>query len=150
MLCFVRFPAIQTDLISIKNRSTTVKTRYRAGGQQILRVDHEITEDISNRDSKTFLKIVKRAMDNADLLIISDYKKGALPDALIRQILACAKKSQKTIVVDPKRRDISSYAGADILTPNLKELQEITSSAGGARSPTRMDISAVEKASRGR
>lgn len=122
-----RFPAIQSDLISIDNRPTTVKTRYRAGGQQILRVDYETTKDIDNKDSKTLLEVVKKAIDNADLLVISDYKKGTLPDALIRQIIACAKKSQKTIVVDPKRNDISAYSGADILTPNLKELREITS-----------------------
>ena len=43
------YRAIQFDPVRIKDRPTSVKTRYRAGGQQILRVDDEIAIDIDDK-----------------------------------------------------------------------------------------------------
>ena len=72
-------PAIQFDPVRIKGRATSLKTRYMASGQQILRVDDEITIDIDDRNAKNALTQATAALDNADLMVISDYGKGALP-----------------------------------------------------------------------
>jgi D-beta-D-heptose 7-phosphate kinase/D-beta-D-heptose 1-phosphate adenosyltransferase len=41
-----KLPTIRFDLVTITDRSTSLKTRFRAGSQQILRVDDEVTSDI--------------------------------------------------------------------------------------------------------
>ena len=120
------YPAIKFDLVSTSDRPTSLKTRYRAGGQQILRVDDEITRDIGDKDAKNVLKLATAALDDAELLVISDYGKGALPIPLLRQIITNAKSKEKLIIVDPKRKDVSAYANVDLLTPNLTELKAIT------------------------
>ncbi len=120
------YPAIQFDPVRIKNRPTSLKTRYRASGQQILRVDDEITIDINDKDAKNVLTLAKAAVDDADLMVISDYGKGALPLPLLGQIIAEAKERGKHIIADPKREDVSAYANVDLLTPNLKELRTMT------------------------
>ena len=120
------YPAIQFDPARIKDRPTTLKTRYRAGGQQILRVDDEITIDIDDTDAKNVLTLATAALDDADLMIISDYGKGALPLLLLSQIIATAKAKGKRIIADPKRKDVSAYANVDFLTPNFEELRTIT------------------------
>ena len=120
------YPAIQFDPVRIKDRPTSVKTRYRAGGQQILRVDDEITIDINDRDAKSTLTQATAALNDADMVLISDYGKGALPRPLLSQIIAMAKTKGKHIIADPKRNDVSAYKNVDLLTPNLKELRAIT------------------------
>ncbi len=119
-------PAIQFDPVVVKGRPTCLKTRYRANGQQILRVDDETTNDIGTKESKRLLMKVTTVLNNIDLVVISDYAKGALPLQLLRQIIAAAAAKDKYIVADPKRNDVSFYAGANLLTPNLAELQAIT------------------------
>ncbi len=120
------YPAIHFDPVTVGGRLTSLKTRYRAGGQQILRVDDEITSDIDEKDAKIFMSKTKSALEDADLVVISDYAKGALPPPLVEQIIAAAKVKKKYIITDPKRDNISAYAGVDLLTPNLTELKAIT------------------------
>ncbi len=122
------YPAIQFDPVRIRGRLTSLKTRYRASGQQILRVDDEVTNDIDEKESERFLARVKAALNDVDLVVISDYAKGALPLQLLGQVIAAVKATDKYIIADPKRSDVSAYAGVNLLTPNLAELQAITNS----------------------
>ena len=120
------YPAIEFDPVRIKDRPTSLKTRYRAGGQQILRVDDEITIDIDDKNANLTLTSATAALEDADLMVISDYGKGTLPLPLLSQIIATAKVKRKHIIADPKRKDVSAYANVDLLTPNLTELKAIT------------------------
>ena len=120
------YPAIHFNPIRINNRPTSLKTRFRSGSQQILRVDDEITSDIGDQDIKTFMELAALALDDSDLVVISDYAKGALPITLLSHIITIAKAKQKIIIVDPKRNDVSAYNGVDLITPNLAELRAIT------------------------
>ncbi len=58
-----------------------------------------------------------------DIVVLSDYAKGVLSDAVIHEAISLARKCGKTVVVDPKAKDFKKYAGATILTPNRLELQ---------------------------
>ena len=120
------YPSIRFDPVKITGRPTSLKTRFRAGSQQILRVDDEVTSDIDTASAGRFLTAAVAAMDAADLVVVSDYAKGALPVSLLRQIITAAKTKGKRIIADPKRADVSAYAGVDLLTPNLTELQTTT------------------------
>jgi D-beta-D-heptose 7-phosphate kinase / D-beta-D-heptose 1-phosphate adenosyltransferase len=121
-----KLPTIRFDLVTIKGRPTSLKTRFRAGSQQILRVDDEVTSDIDAAAAEQFSKYALPAIQDADLVVVSDYAKGTLPLLLLEKIIAHAKAKGKMIIVDPKRANISVYSGVDLLTPNLAELQNTT------------------------
>jgi D-beta-D-heptose 7-phosphate kinase / D-beta-D-heptose 1-phosphate adenosyltransferase len=61
-------------------------------------------------------------LPQAQGLVLSDYAKGALTDRVLRETIARARKHGLAVFVDPKRRDFSAYAGANLITPNRSEL----------------------------
>ena len=124
-------PAVEPHLLIDTSRPTTVKTRYIAGQQQILRVDHESRHALARDLQESILQRAQAALLDHDLLVLSDYAKGVLTAGappLSRRLIDLAKKSGKPVIIDPKGEDYSIYAGADLLTPNRREL-EIASNA---------------------
>ena len=110
--------------IAVAGRPTSLKTRYRASGQQILRVDDEMTSAIDAGAQQTLCETASGVITSADMLVLSDYAKGCLPETVIRQLIDAARAAKKLIVADPKVTDLSVYADVDILTPNLQELSK--------------------------
>ena len=118
------FPNITFIPVPIAGRPTTLKTRFRSSGQQILRVDDEMTGAIDAGAQQTLSETANRVIANSDVLVLSDYAKGCLTKTLIRQLIEIAKRAKKLIVADPKFPDLAVYADVDILTPNLQELSK--------------------------
>jgi D-beta-D-heptose 7-phosphate kinase/D-beta-D-heptose 1-phosphate adenosyltransferase len=116
------FPTITFLPIPINGRPTSLKTRYRATGQQILRVDDEVTSAIDHGAQQTLCETVNSVIASANMLVLSDYGKGCLPERVVRQLIGMARAAKKLIAADPKAADLSVYADVDILTPNLQEL----------------------------
>ncbi|MEE2996104.1 MAG: D-glycero-beta-D-manno-heptose-7-phosphate kinase [Pseudomonadota bacterium] len=106
------------------SRPTTSKIRYLAGGQQLLRADREISMPVSDAIADALASKVEIALQGAALLIVSDYGKGTVTDHLAARVIDIAKKADKPVIVDPKSRDFGRYAGATLITPNLKEMAE--------------------------
>lgn len=110
-------------LIADSCRSTTVKTRFIAHNQQLLRVDREKRsvpdEGIRNR----LAKAAYEAAASAEAVILEDYGKGVLCREVIEAVIAGARVRGAPVVVDPNGRDYRRYAGATILTPNLRETE---------------------------
>jgi D-beta-D-heptose 7-phosphate kinase/D-beta-D-heptose 1-phosphate adenosyltransferase len=63
------------------------------------------------------------AAPDADIVILSDYGKGALSDTVTARAIAAATAAGKRVLVDPKSRTFAKYRGATVLTPNKHELQ---------------------------
>ena len=122
--------AIDFHQVIDRNRPTTTKTRFRADGQQVLRFDEETTDAVDAATGKQLLDTFVAALDEADLVILSDYAKGAVPPSLIAEVISHARNAGKTVVVDPKLADFGAYAGASLLTPNLAELRRTGIVAG--------------------
>ena len=122
--------AIDFHQVIDRNRPTTTKTRFRADGQQVLRFDEETTNAVDAVTGKQLLDTFVAALDEADLVILSDYAKGAVPPSLIAEVISHARNAGKTVVVDPKLADFGAYAGASLLTPNLAELRRTGIVAG--------------------
>ena len=118
------FPTITFLPVAVAGRPTSLKTRYRASGQQILRVDDEMTSAIDAGAQQTLCETASGVITSADMLVLSDYAKGCLPETVIRQLIDAARAAKKLIVADPKVTDLSVYADVDILTPNLQELSK--------------------------
>ena len=109
-------------LVSERGRLSTKKTRYVAGGQQILRSDSETKTPISAVTAQKILDLVLPEIASHQAVILSDYGKGVLTPSLCRAIIDEARAQSVPVFVDPKARDVSLYAGATVLSPNLKEL----------------------------
>ncbi|MDB4852994.1 PfkB family carbohydrate kinase [Alphaproteobacteria bacterium] len=121
------FPRITFIPVTVAGRPTSLKTRYRASGQQMLRVDDEVSIPISDSAQAELSDRANAVIDTADMLILSDYAKGCLPLTLIRSLIDAARAAKKLTVADPKLADLSVYRDVDVLTPNL---QELASAAG--------------------
>ncbi len=107
-------------------RTTTMKTRYIAQGQHLIRADREETVALPARLAERLVRIALDAMAATTVTILSDYRKGVLSPEVAGQLIAGAKKLGRQVIVDPKGRDYALYAGADVITPNRRELAEAT------------------------
>ena len=108
------------------DRPTTVKTRVISNGQQLVRVDEEVTEDISPSLEHELIARCKRLLESKkpDVVIFEDYDKGVLTDRVIKTLIAAANAQGIKTTVDPKFAHFSSYHGVTLFKPNLKELGE--------------------------
>lgn len=118
-----RVPSIAPRLVGDASRPTTLKTRHVADRQQILRADVESRAPLSSETAALVLGEYRAAIAAADVVILSDYGKGALSDPVLQEAIAMARAANKRILVDPKSRSFQRYAGATVLTPNRHELQ---------------------------
>ena len=66
----IYFQGIQGD------RRTTVKTRIIGQAQQIVRIDKEDASELDSEEEQLLLERIREYMEEADCVIVSDYKKG--------------------------------------------------------------------------
>jgi len=99
---------------------TTVKLRVLSK-QQLLRIDFETAPTSEVLASK--LADFKAALPACNVVILSDYGKGGL--AHISRMIGLARAAGKRVLVDPKGDDWSRYKGAQVVTPNRKELADV-------------------------
>jgi len=110
-----------SNLIIQEERKTSKKSRIIAVSQQILRYDRESKDEISQSSVEMIMNSLKSNISSFDMVILSDYGKGVLTDALCQKIITLAKQNDVKVLVDPKGSDFSKYRGAYLLTPNKKE-----------------------------
>lgn len=114
------------------NRPTTVKERYigRAQArhsQQMLRVDYEVRDPISESLEKELIELLKRQLQSADIVLVSDYDKGVCTPGLLTALVAAAKIQGVKVLGDPIRgHDYRRYHGFSALTPNRLEAEMAT------------------------
>jgi len=113
-------------IIKSRERITTNKMRIISRNQQMLRLDTELTDNISEDDEemlfKNFTSFVKRYQPA--LVIFEDYNKGVLTENLIQKLIAFCKENNIVTTVDPKRKNFFTYKSVDIVKPNLKEVKD--------------------------
>jgi D-beta-D-heptose 7-phosphate kinase/D-beta-D-heptose 1-phosphate adenosyltransferase len=105
----------------LNTHPTVTKLRVMSRHQQLIRLDFEDSFDEVN--SETLLHHYHAELEQAQLVILSDYGKGTLSD--VGNFIALAKKMGKPVLVDPKGRDFTKYKGATIITPNLSEFEAV-------------------------
>ncbi len=112
---------VQSQLQADSKVPTTVKLRVIARQQQLIRLDFEETPSQNSLDEK--LKRFESLLPQVDVVILSDYGKGALEQ--VSAMIALAKANKKLVLVDPKGDAYSKYKGATVLTPNRSELRQV-------------------------
>jgi D-beta-D-heptose 7-phosphate kinase/D-beta-D-heptose 1-phosphate adenosyltransferase len=116
---------ISSDLLlALEDRPTTVKTRIVAHNQHVVRIDNEKTNFLPSEQEESLWRTIESELDETDLILISDYAKGLLSRNLLLRLITKAKENDKYILVDPKGKDYTKYAGATLLTPNRREARE--------------------------
>ena len=110
-----------TTLIVDKSIKTIVKLRMVAQNQQLLRVDFE--EKPSEEVLAQCLEDYRSAVNDCDVVILSDYGKGGLTH--VTHMIELAKSLKKPVIIDPKGTDYSRYKGATLITPNMKEFEAV-------------------------
>lgn len=118
---------VNTDLVISLDRNTTEKTRFLASNnQQVLRLDVEDTNPITDDEAENLLKRIEEKIESFDLVLISDYMKGLLTYRFTQGIINASRKSNIPVIIDVKDPEYNKYNGATLIKPNLKELQDLT------------------------
>jgi len=117
---------ISTSCLVVSNqRQTTVKTRVVANNQQVIRIDEEQTDDISDELVLNLLSLIEKELKKGlTAIIFEDYNKGVLTEKFIASLMELAKKYGVITSVDPKKKNFFTYRGVTLFKPNLKELRE--------------------------
>jgi rfaE bifunctional protein kinase chain/domain len=129
------------DVIVSRTRTTTLKTRVIARGQHMLRIDREtraVPDLAEERRIVTAIGKLKRLSG----IVCSDYAKGVLTAPVLAASLSVP--GRPFVLIDPKGRDFLKYRGADLLTPNERELMEAVGNdqlpATGRRLPAEEEV----------
>jgi rfaE bifunctional protein kinase chain/domain len=117
------FEISPAGLITVPGRPTTSKTRIIARGQQVVRIDREVTNPLPDRFRDAFLAAAHAVIADADVLLIEDYDKGTVDAAMAAELVAAGRSHRIPIVVDPKRHNFFAYSGATVFKPNRRELE---------------------------
>lgn len=133
-----------TDGLVEVDRPTTTKTRVVARAQQLLRFDEESDADLDAADALRLKNAAAAAIATAHALVLEDYEKGVLTIDVIDFAIKHANARGIPIVVDPKTRNYSAYAGATIFKPNRRELQVARGTAKDFDADTTLLAEAVD------
>jgi D-beta-D-heptose 7-phosphate kinase/D-beta-D-heptose 1-phosphate adenosyltransferase len=113
-------------LVEDSSRPTTEKVRIVTNrNQQVARIDYEHDDAVAGELARLLVERVRRSADDADVLLISDYLKGAVTRSLV-ETLAALKAAGRALVIDPKVPHLGWYAGASLVTPNHHEAEIAT------------------------
>ncbi|MDG4811741.1 bifunctional D-glycero-beta-D-manno-heptose-7-phosphate kinase/D-glycero-beta-D-manno-heptose 1-phosphate adenylyltransferase HldE [Hydrogenovibrio sp. 3SP14C1] len=100
---------------------TICKLRVLSHHQQLIRMDFE--NAVPKLSAKSLAKLVAEKVAEYDVLVISDYAKGALQ--YVEEMIKAAKSQNVPVLIDPKGNDFSRYAGATLIKPNQGEFELI-------------------------
>lgn len=100
---------------------TICKLRVLSHHQQLIRMDFE--DKVPASAAQQLATSVVEQVANYDVLLISDYAKGALQ--YVQQMIVAANQAQVPVLIDPKGNDFSRYSGATLVKPNQGEFELI-------------------------
>ncbi len=112
--------------IQDENRITTCKTRIISRNQQMMRLDAEVTNDLSTEQENMLLENIEQYLQivQPNALVFEDYNKGLLTKRVIETTIELCKKYDVLTAVDPKKKNFLAYQEVTIFKPNLKEVRE--------------------------
>lgn len=100
---------------------TITKLRVLSRHQQLIRLDFE--DSYAELDKAALLETFRQRLNDADVVVLSDYGKGSLVD--VEVLIECCRAVGKPVLVDPKGRDFDKYRRATLITPNLGEFEAV-------------------------
>ncbi|MFN0262291.1 D-glycero-beta-D-manno-heptose-7-phosphate kinase [Tepidamorphus sp. 3E244] len=119
-------PGLEARLVREEDRRTTVKTRIVVQNQQMIRLDSETAAPVSAATAEQIIADARKIIPGCGALILSDYAKGVLTPDICKELSQIAAEAGVPVLVDPKRQDLDAYSSVHMVSPNLRELAEIT------------------------
>jgi rfaE bifunctional protein, domain I len=115
--------AVNSEYLVIDNsRPTTRKMRVMAKHHHVVRVDYEVRSPLSAETESALIRKVEECVDQADCVVIEDYKKGVVSRNVIEKVVAICKRHNKRVMVDPHKTSSGPfYQGVDLIKPNYDE-----------------------------
>ena len=106
-------------------RPTTLKQRYRSNGKSLLRVSHLHQGSISIELQDMIFSAVCKKIKEIDLLVLSDFNYGCLPQGLVDRLIQLAKNNHVLVSADSQSSsqmgNVARFLGVDLLTPTEHE-----------------------------
>ncbi len=116
---------LTTGIVHEPSRTTTRKTRVVADhSHQVLRIDHEDEGPVSAATDSKLVDQSKAHLDGCDVVVLSDYLKGAVSPRLCEYVIAAANAKGIPVVANPKPRSLSHYKGATLVSLNRLEASD--------------------------
>ena len=115
---------VEAHVLGERGRTTTIKTRYIAETQQMLRADREQAAPLRGGLREELLRITGQVLPHYQVTVLSDYAKGVLADGIAGELIAAASQAGHRVLVDPKGANYAGYRGASVIKPNRRELGE--------------------------
>ncbi len=108
-------------LLVSKAGRTISKVRIIARQQQVVRVDRERNEKLSEQELIEVEKTLRAISPELDAIIIEDYGKGFVTNALMQTVTKIAKERKILVLVDPSPNNPLPWSGVDLVKPNRNE-----------------------------
>lgn len=112
-------------LVAYPSRPTSVKTRILAQRQQVVRLDREVRADLDPAAAETLLRRWRRRLPGADAVIVGDYGKGVVTQAVLDAVREACRRRGVWLSLDPKPVHALDLSRLSLLTPNRKEAFEL-------------------------
>ena len=116
---------VNTSLLIDESRPTTLKQRYRSKNKSLLRVSHLYQGAISISHQNKMIELIKKGIEDKNLLVFSDFNYGCLPQSLVNDIMNITKNHKLFVAADSQSSsqvgDISRFKNMDLLTPTERE-----------------------------
>jgi D-beta-D-heptose 7-phosphate kinase/D-beta-D-heptose 1-phosphate adenosyltransferase len=100
---------------------TTVKTRVVADRQQVVRIDHETLVEPGAEAVEALCDACTRLLPGADGVIIEDYGRGVVTQAVVDTALNTAAANGIPSGLDPKESHELTFSRLTFATPNCRE-----------------------------
>lgn len=113
-------------LVIEDGRPTTIKTRVVAHSQQVVRVDREESESVTEASIKSITTAVKEQIGSINAIVVADYGKGVVTRSLMDNLRALGQGGQTILAVDPTVRNVALYNDVTLITPNINEAQQMS------------------------
>src|SRR5712691_9594404 len=113
--CLAALGLSHKGLLADASRITTTKTRIIARHQQMVRVDREKREPLEENTQERLIRRIKASLRQLDALVVSDYDKGVVTDALAERVLSECHRLGVPAFVKPKTSRLFSYRGAAVI-----------------------------------
>ena len=112
---------VYCDFLQSADKPTITKLRVIGQHQQLIRLDFE--QEFEAADIIGLQDKVKSLIGDSQVMVLSDYGKGALQETA--NLIELARSKDIPIIVDPKGANFEKYRGATLLTPNLSEFEAV-------------------------
>jgi D-glycero-beta-D-manno-heptose-7-phosphate kinase len=121
LAALARLGAGTAGVIASGRGETIQKIRIIAHHQQVVRLDRETGDMPDGRAARRVRDFVLRERGRHDVLVVSDYGKGAVSAELLAALADAHARRPFTWVVDPKQAHFAHYRRASLVKPNRDE-----------------------------